>query len=121
MYQVQWNQLCIMDTLGQYWVILEKLRRFSIVTNYLGIMVLSLLKKFFLVFCIFTILSPPNCIDIHIKCLVRLEVTHRPNLPEVTNTGIYIAQYYLGTNHKCPDYQGVLIFQVNSYDKAVLL
>ena len=79
-----------------------------------------IVKKFFLVFCIFTTLSPPNCIDIHIKCLVRLEVTHRPNLPEVTNTGIYIAQYYLGTNHKCPDYQGVLIFQVNSYDKAVL-
>ena len=23
-----------------------------------------------------------------------------------------------GTDHKCPDYQGVLIFQVSSYDKA---
>ena len=30
------------------------------------------------------------------------------------------AVYYghLGTNHKGPDYQGVLIFQVNLYDKA---
>ena len=28
--------------------------------------------------------------------------------------------YYgpLGTNEKCPDYQGVLIFQVSLYDKA---
>ena len=25
---------------------------------------------------------------------------------------------HLGTNHKCPDYQGVLIFQVSLYDKA---
>ena len=25
---------------------------------------------------------------------------------------------HLGTNQKCPDYQGVLIFQVSSYDKA---
>ena len=25
---------------------------------------------------------------------------------------------YLGTNKKCPDYQGVLIFQVSLYDKA---
>ena len=24
----------------------------------------------------------------------------------------------LGTNQKCPDYQGVLIFQVSLYDKA---
>ena len=30
------------------------------------------------------------------------------------------AVYYghLGTNHKCPDHQGVLIFQVSLYDKA---
>ena len=27
---------------------------------------------------------------------------------------------HLGTNKKCPDYQGVLIFQVNLYDKAPL-
>ena len=28
--------------------------------------------------------------------------------------------YYgrLGTNHRCPDYQGVLIFKVSLYDKA---
>ena len=25
---------------------------------------------------------------------------------------------HLGTNQKCPDYQGVLIFQVSLYDKA---
>ena len=25
---------------------------------------------------------------------------------------------YFGTNKKCPDYQGVLIFQVSLYDKA---
>ena len=25
---------------------------------------------------------------------------------------------HLGTNKKCPDYQGVLIFQVSLYDKA---
>ena len=25
---------------------------------------------------------------------------------------------HLGTVHKCPDYQGVLIFQVSLYDKA---
>ena len=25
---------------------------------------------------------------------------------------------HLGTNQRCPDYQGVLIFQVNLYDKA---
>ena len=25
---------------------------------------------------------------------------------------------HLGINHKCPDYQGVLIFQVSLYDKA---
>ena len=25
---------------------------------------------------------------------------------------------HLGTSQKCPDYQGVLIFQVSSYDKA---
>ena len=25
---------------------------------------------------------------------------------------------HLGTNHKCPDYQGVLIVQVSLYDKA---
>ena len=27
---------------------------------------------------------------------------------------------HLGTNHKCPDYQGVLIFQVSLCDKAPL-
>ena len=27
---------------------------------------------------------------------------------------------HLGTNKKCPDYQGVLIFQVSLYDKAHL-
>ena len=26
---------------------------------------------------------------------------------------------HLGTKQKCPDYQGVLIFQVSSYDKAL--
>ena len=26
---------------------------------------------------------------------------------------------HLGTNKKCPDYQGVLIFQVSLYDKAL--
>ena len=26
---------------------------------------------------------------------------------------------HLGTNKKCPDYQGVLIFQVNLYDKTL--
>ena len=41
---------------------------------------------------------------------------------------MYIASYiytvkpvyygHLGTNEKCSDYQGVLIFQVNLYDKA---
>ena len=35
---------------------------------------------------------------------------------------IYIVEpvYYghLGTNQRCPDYQGVLIFQVSLYDKA---
>ena len=25
---------------------------------------------------------------------------------------------HLGTNQRCPDYQGVLIFQVSLYDKA---
>ena len=25
---------------------------------------------------------------------------------------------YFGATHKCPDYQGVLIFQVSLYDKA---
>ena len=25
---------------------------------------------------------------------------------------------HLGTNHQCPDYQGVLIFQVSLYDEA---
>ena len=28
---------------------------------------------------------------------------------------------HLGTNHKCPNYQGVLIFQVTLYDKAVTI
>ena len=26
---------------------------------------------------------------------------------------------HLGTNQRCPDYQGVLIFQVSLYDKAL--
>ena len=30
----------------------------------------------------------------------------------------YILNGHLGTNKKCPDYQGVLIFQVSLYDKA---
>ena len=41
--------------------------------------------KSLLIFCISTVISVPQCINIHIKCSVaRLEVSHRPNFPEVT-------------------------------------
>ena len=31
---------------------------------------------------------------------------------------VHVFYGHLGTNHKCPDYQGVLIFQVSLHDKA---
>ena len=37
-------------------------------------------------------------------------------LQEVTVEPVYYG--HLGTNKKCPDYQGVLIFKVILYDKA---
>ena len=42
-----------------------------------------------------------------------------------THTHMYTVEpavYYghLGTNQKCPDYQGVLIFQVNLHDKLIM-
>ena len=36
----------------------------------------------------------------------------------VINTVEPVYYGHLGTNQRCPDYQGVLIFQVSLYDKA---
>ena len=41
----------------------------------------------------------------------------------ITHRAIVTLVYYghLGTNHKCPDNQGVLIFQVSLYDKVLFV
>ena len=49
-----------------------------------------------------------------------------PNFYEICGTNLHVKSttvepvYYghLETNQRCPDYQGVLIFQVSLYDKA---
>ena len=71
-------------TLSQYWVISEKLRWYGIAIKYLSITLLSLLQYFISILKV-TAISVPQSINIHIKCLVvRLKVSHRTNLPEVT-------------------------------------
>ena len=72
-----WQQQEFMILIGtkKYWAISEKLRQYGVSIKYLGITVLSLL----VMFCGFTAISVPQCINIHIKCsVVRLEVSHRP-------------------------------------------
>ena len=64
-----------------------------------------------LVFCRFTAISAPQCNNIYINCsLIKLKVTHRPNLPEVTGYKCILALLYmvcLSVNHSIYDFMAI--------------
>ena len=50
--------------------------------------------------------------------LLNMEGVCRDGHIKIADTVEPVYYGHLGTNHKCHDYQGVLIFQVSLYDKA---